>query len=422
MQNSERPAVEQSQNVEFVGFHDLNGMPGFKLAIQCVKDRWYLYTANLWQPAGQQIIDVTDPANPEVLKYIPGPENTMTVQIQVAEGKMITSEQIIGAGVPPERARTWGFDPDKPYGRGMLIWDVREPAEPKLLGRFDVDGNGTHRNYYAGGNYVHVAANMKGYQGNIYMIVDISDPAHPVEVGRWWYPGQWVEGGEKQEEVMGVPKEILGMHGPATVVGDIVYISYGRSGCVILDISDMTKPKMIGHLSIGSFGTIVGNHTLLPLPERNIAIATTEAARQGGQDPAHVVATVDITDPSNPRFMHIFPTPAPAPGLGYSNFVQKRGNFGPHNLHHPNFNPCHAPVDNILHQAYFNAGLRIWDISDPYLVREAGYFVPENPKIRRGPMPPGNLVTQFDDVLVDTRGYAYVTDKHHGLFVLRYTG
>jgi hypothetical protein len=31
-------------------------------------------------------------------------------------------------------------------------------------------------------------------------------------------------------------------------------------------------------------------------------------------------------------------------------------------------------------------------------------------------------VTQTEDVLVDTRGYIYVTDKQWGLWILRYTG
>lgn len=417
---SERPGVEQSHKVEFVGFHDLNGKPGFKVAIQSMKGRWYLYVASLWFP-GWSILDVTDPARPELLKFVPGPENTMTAQIQVAEGKMITGLQVIGAGTPPERAKLWGYDPSKPFEEGILIWDVASPAEPKLLGHFRTHGNGTHRNYYAGGKYVHLAANMKGYQGNIYVIVDISDPKNPVEVGRWWYPGQWLEGGEKQTEVLGVLPEVLGMHGPATIVGDLAYVSYGRSGFVILDVSDLRKPKMIGHLSIGSFGSIVGGHSFLPIPERKLAIATLEPTQEHGGDPALFVATVDISNPEKPRYMAFFPTPIPEPGHGVTNFAHKGGSFGPHNVHHPNFNPFHAPVNNILHQCYFNAGLRIWDISDPQLPRELGYFVPENPRARRGPIPP-TLATQFDDVLVDTRGYAYITDKHHGIFILRYTG
>jgi hypothetical protein len=255
---------------------------------------------------------------------------------------------------------------------------------------------------------------MKGFQGNIYVIVDISDPTNPVEVGRWWFPGQWVEGGEK-------PTEVLYMHGPATIVDHLAYLSYGRSGAVILDISNPAKPKMLSRLEIGSFGTIVGVHTFLPIPERKLAIVTTEAALEHGQDPALFVALADISEPEKPRFISLFPTPIPEEGLGYTNFTQKGGNFGPHNVHHPQFNPYHAPVENIVHQCYFNAGLRIIDISDPQLPREKGYFVPEDPKVRRGRMPP-TLATQFDDVLVDSRGYAFVTDKNHGIFVLRYTG
>jgi hypothetical protein len=38
---------------------------------------------------------------------------------------------------------------------------------------------------------------MKGYDGDIYIILDIIDPTKPIEVGRWWMPGQHVAGGEK---------------------------------------------------------------------------------------------------------------------------------------------------------------------------------------------------------------------------------
>jgi len=40
----------------------------------------------------------------------------------------------------------------------------------------------------------------------------------------------------------------------------------------------------------------------------------------------------------------------------------------------------------------------------------------------REPIPIGKLVTQTEDVLVDTRGNIYITDKQWGLYILRYTG
>ena len=78
-----------AKNIEPVGYHDLNGKPAFKLAMQEKNRRWYLYLAHLWH-RGWSVLDVTDPSAPELCTYIPGPENTWTIQIQVADGKMIT--------------------------------------------------------------------------------------------------------------------------------------------------------------------------------------------------------------------------------------------------------------------------------------------------------------------------------------------
>ena len=68
-----------------------------------------------------------------------------------------------------------------------------------------------------------------------------------------------------------------------------------------------------------------------------------------------------------------------------------------------------------------NAGLRVYDIKDPLLPVESGWFIPPQPSERAGPLP-RDLVTQTEDVLVDTRGYIYVTDKQWGLWIVRYTG
>jgi hypothetical protein len=68
--------------------------------------------------------------------------------------------------------------------------------------------------------------------------------------------------------------------------------------------------------------------------------------------------------------------------------------------------------------AHFNAGLRLYDTSDPHRVREIGYFMPPDPERRFGVFPT-ELVAQTEDVIVDARGYAYFTDKNQGLYVVR---
>ena len=58
---------------------------------------------------------------------------------------------------------------------------------------------------------------------------------------------------------------------------------------------------------------------------------------------------------------------------------------------------------------------------EPYFPRIAGYYIPDDPKKRLGPLP-RDLVIQTEDLLVDRRGYCYMTEKNSGLWVLRFHG
>ncbi|HEX2243552.1 MAG TPA: hypothetical protein VHK27_09920, partial [Gammaproteobacteria bacterium] len=156
-----------AHNIEAVGYHDLNARPAFKLAMQEVNNRWYLYVAHLWH-RGWSVLDVTDPAAPEVCTFIPGPENTWTIQIQVADGKMITGLERI--------APDWGGNDSQPYTEGFFVFDVSAPTRPVQVGHFRTGSTGTHRNFYDGGNLVHAAAGAPGLTGKIYRAVDIADP------------------------------------------------------------------------------------------------------------------------------------------------------------------------------------------------------------------------------------------------------
>jgi hypothetical protein len=64
----------------------------------------------------------------------------------------------------------------------------------------------------------------------------------------------------------------------------------------------------------------------------------------------------------------------------------------------------------------------VYNISDPRLPVESGWFIPPAPASNAGVRPRDGVSTQTEDVLVDTRGNVFVTDKNWGLWVLRYSG
>jgi hypothetical protein len=348
------------------------------------------------------VLDVTDPEAPEFCTYVPGPDNTWTIQIQVADGKMITGLERIAPG--------WGGAEGQPFTEGFFIFDIGEPTKPRQIGHFQTGSTGTHRNFYDGGSLVHAAAGAPGVNGKIYRIVDIADPAKPKEVGRFSLP--------EQVSSVSAPGLKFSCHGPAHIEGDRAYLSYGDGGGIILDVSDLSKPKMISQLAFRGITATQGIHTYLPLPRRKIALINDEAIRENGDEDLNMAGIVDIDDEKKPRMISLLPLPEPPPESGIKNFYEKAGRFGPHNHHHSNHQPCLEERDDIAYLTYFNAGLRVYDIRDARQPKEIAYFVPADPTTRIGTKPT-KLAAQSEDVIVDRRGCIYLSDKNHGIHVLR---
>lgn len=420
------PSGGSARNVEVIAYSELDGRPGFKLAITERRGRWYLYTGCFWH-RGWNVVDVTDPARPEVVNFLPGPANTFTGQVDLHDTTMITSLEQGLANAP------WGLDPKAPFEDGIIIWDLTDPVKPTQVSRYRTGSRGTHRNSYAGGRYVHLAAAAKGYDGNIYSIVDISDRAHPREAGRWSVPGQQRGAGSDKPvperrtdthvaDFCNTDLQHVSHHGPAVIQGNVAWLAYGAAGLIVLDISNVHSPRMIGRLPYTPpFHAVLGVHSILPVPERGIAFVNSEDTSYG-KGAAHFASVVDIRDPTKPTLIALFPEPLPAEGAPYGSFAERPGWSGPHNVNQLQHNPSVEKQGDLYYLTHFNAGLRIYDVSTPRLPRETGYFLPPDPRKRYGPMPEGQLVTQTEDVLVDRRGYIFITDKNQGLWVLRYTG
>jgi hypothetical protein len=230
--------------------------------------------------------------------------------------------------------------------------------------------------------------------------------------------------GQKDGETL--PKDHKpGFHGPVNVSPDGKMATFGYTPDVVnVDISDPTNPKLIGRLTMSPPFMYAGNqtvHTALPLWDRKLIYASSEASKWGcDKDGMNWAAMIDNKDPAHPRLMSIFPHPLPPKDAPYKDFCQKEGRFGPHNVVMEQHNPDVHPTTNILYITWFNAGLRSWDISDPYQPTNVGYFLPpENPNAKKHGGPHEAPNNWMEDVTQDARGYIYADDDKWGLWILR---
>jgi hypothetical protein len=312
------------------------------------------------------------------------------------------------------------FAPQKNPLPAVLLWDISDPENPKQVGSWMGGSTGAHRNSYPGGKYAYLSTSYPGFKAHILVILDVSDPANPKEVGKWWQPGQ-----KDGEPASPYPE---GFHGPVNVSPDGKMASLGYTPDVVnLDLSDPANPKLIGKLHITSPFASVGMqsvHTVLPLWDRNLLYVSSEAQKEKCQDDGlNFAGLIDNANPAHPRLISIFPTPVPPADAPYKDFCDKGGRFGPHNTSQEIHNPAIEQPGKLIDVAWFNAGLRIFDISDPRLPKEVGYFMP--PERANMPAQAGAHASDInwsEELAVDARGNIFMNDDKWGLFVLRYTG
>jgi AcrR family transcriptional regulator len=76
----------------------------------------------------------------------------------------------------------------------------------------------------------------------------------------------------------------------------------------------------------------------------------------------------------------------------------------------------------LIFATYYNAGVRAYDIENPFQPREVGYYVPPDPTRMMDPRPNRPKVIQSCDCYVDRNGLMYLTDPNAGLYILQFEG
>jgi hypothetical protein len=270
----------------------------------CVGDRMYAW-------------DVTDPAAPVLT-------DSVVVDARLINDVMVRADARI-AVITREGASS--------RRNGIVILDTSEPAHPRVLSEFSETLTGGVHVVYVEGDHVYATNNGTGDMH----VISIADPRNPRQVGRWGVstPGRylhdvWVDDG-------------------------LAYLSYWDDGMIVLDVGNGVangspeRPQRVSQLTYRTRwrGRSYGN-THQAIPHTNTSgrryIFVGDEIFPETWDPARAfvpggfIHVVDAADIRNPRIVGRYEVP----------------NAGAHNMW--------ADGDR-LYVAYYNAGLRVIDIS-----------------------------------------------------------
>ncbi len=334
------------------------------------------------------------------------------------------------------------------------------------------------------------AAGWRG--GNHIFIFDLSDPANPVFLRDWALDGQQ-PGGAIPPHFTAVPSihgpistgrsssaplfPAFAASNPIDGTGaplDRVYFAYGTGSNGVMQVADRTKllpPPWGTGVKCGSaastldppscatadfktaeIGRLImnpdnGAHTSMPLgritvPDfvtdtgnddanttRDIVVVVSEATAHFCSEFRHLTLLTDVSDrpglpgvAGRPQVISTAQTPA-----SEGAFCDKGGRFGPHATNEEFGPPFYQ---KLVFVSYFNAGVRAFDVRDPYNPDNVAFFIPAvtaNTDFRCGPYQGDpnvcRQVVQTNNVASDDRGCIYIVDRANtGLHVLELEG
>ncbi|HXM80539.1 MAG TPA: hypothetical protein VN929_01295 [Burkholderiales bacterium] len=358
---------------------------------------------------GTSIVDVSDPRKPRLVSqiHLDDPASHSHKARVVGDLMIVNHERNQG----PLGRKAENTEPQtgerKPYDQGgFRIYDIADRTKPKLITHQKTGGIGVHR-FDMDASYAYISTEIDGFVGNILVIYDIRNPATPLEVARWWMPGQHIAGGEKPTW-RGRRNRLH----HALRFGDELWAGCWHAGLRVIDISDIRAPRTVGEYNYHP-PFPEPSHTFMPVPSRiegkRIAVAideedhahsAEEMERRRGR-PHGCLWVLDVSELAHIKPLAIFevseldsPWSRAAPGR-----------FGAHQFQE-------HMQDTLVYCTWFAGGLRIVDVADPLAPREVGYFIPQPAA--------GGAAPQTNDVDVDGRGLIYIVDRYAGFDALEF--
>jgi len=428
----------QAKNIILLGHNDLGGHGdgGEGMAIQALDGRRILYIAHEGAQYCLSIVDVTNPRDPVLLNNLPSPNPGVTRcnSLGLSGNVLVVADQTNQPGEKPA---------------GMWVLDVSSLARVRKAKRvqdlalsfFDTSGphsRGVHFVWFVDGQFAHISTGMPGVtpddpkDDQFYVIVDLRDPRHPREVGRWWYPGTHV--GDACLPGCLPPREKIDvgyrLHNVEVWPShpNRAYAGYIEGGAFILNISGLAKvkagqathftPTVVGHVRFDP--PYPGfTHTFQPIFSRGLAVVSDEV-QHGCKDDPKLDWLLDIRAETNPMVIATSPI-----SNENGDMCARGGRFGSHNIAPYLASSTSANLENSIVASWFNGGVRIFHITHgpswfpnaPPHLEEIGYYIPA-----ALPGDPGGA-PQINDAIVDEHDLIYAVDRlTGGLYILKYTG
>ena len=401
-----------ARSIKFISHCDQGGRGD---GVQIMVHRGYAYIGHGFSN-GITVVDVRDPKRPRTVNFLPCPPNTRALHLQTHDNLLLAvnapsmwtmhvSEKAYFSGSAANLLQ----GQEKTYTSGLRVYDISQPATPREIAFMPVDGIGPHRIWYVGGRYAYVSIHFSDFTDQVLAVVDMAEPTRPVIAGKWWLPGMWSGGGETPTWPSG---RRYALH-HALVAGNLAYGAWRDGGLTVLDVADPTQPTLLSHRNLDPpFGG--GTHSPLPLPERNLLVLADEPNFANCSQGLRYIWIFDVRVPTNPVSIATLPIPTD------DDYCAKGGNFGAHNLWENR--PGGFQSSRLMFATYYNAGVRAYDIDNPFQPREIGYYVPPNPERMFDPRPGRPQVIQSNDCFIDAQGVMYLTDANAGLNILQFEG
>jgi hypothetical protein len=229
---------------------------------------------------------------------------------------------------------------------GIAFYDTSDPAHPKLVSEYTETVTGGVHSAFVDSHYVYLTDDATGSM----RVIDFADVKNPKEVARWEVSSQLATMIHSGQGV-----EIAGRYLHDVQVKDgLAYLAYWRDGVVILDVGNGIKggspehPQFVSQLRFNHFelygnGWLAGTHAVFRY--KNYLFVGDEVLPQGFDifsrnriSARGVVHVVDVSDINHPRKVAEYAVPE----------------AGSHNMWVEN---------DILYMGYYTGGGRVLDVS-----------------------------------------------------------